>query len=274
MTAALANTHATTTLRAIGVFDSGVGGWSVVQQIRQILAHEDIIYIADSAFAPYGNKPQAQVYRRCQIISQWFQAQPVKAMVMACNTATAIAAEGLRKEFPFPIVAMEPAIKPATALTRSGVVGILATSHTAGSLRLQSLIDRFGRNITVVTQPCPGLVEQIEKGDVDGPATLQRLHPYLNRLRQRGADVIVLGCTHYPFIREAIQDYLGPAIQIIDSGKAVAKRLHQVLHETGVAHGSEHQAKLHVLTSGDPRQVGAVLEKLTQERLPIRSLGS
>ncbi len=219
---------------AIGVFDSGVGGISVLQEIRVLLPREDLFYVADSGHVPYGSKPDAFIRERSLRISSWLLEQGAKAIVVACNTATAAAAAALRSTYDVPIVAMEPAIKPAVAATRSGIVGVLATVNTTRSERLTSLIERFGRGVTILTQPCPGLVEQIEAGQLDTPATRELLQRYVQPLLQRGADTLVLGCTHYPFLRPLLADIAGADVALIDTGAAVARRTTQVLGERGL----------------------------------------
>src|SRR5688500_1303128 len=159
------------TTAPIGVFDSGVGGLSVLHDIRAVLPNEDLIYVADSGHVPYGSKSQEYIQERSIALTQFLIEQGAKTIVVACNTATAAAATRLRSVFSLPIVAMEPAVKPAAAATRSGVIGVLATVGTIKSAQLAALLERFGRGIEVVTQPCPGLVEQVEAGDLDGPET-------------------------------------------------------------------------------------------------------
>jgi glutamate racemase len=229
---------------AIGVFDSGVGGISVLREIRTLLPREDLLYVADSGHCPYGSKSESYIRERSLRVSRWLLEQGSKCIVVACNTATAAAATTLRTTFDAPIVAMEPAIKPAVAATRSGVVGVLATVGTARSERLTALIERFGRGVQILTQPCPGLVEQIEAGNLDGPVTRSLLQRYVEPLLQRGADTLVLGCTHYPFLRPLLADIAGPDVALIDTGAAVARRADQVLGEhdllRAVGTGVEH----------------------------------
>ena len=218
----------------IGVFDSGVGGISVLRELRALMPREDLFYVADSGHCPYGSKPEQYIRERSQRIAGWLLDQGAKCVVVACNTATAAAATALRATFDAPIIAMEPAIKPAVSATRSGVVGVLATVGTARSERLTALIERFGRGVQILTQPCPGLVEQIEAGDLDGPVTRALLERYVAPLLGRGADTLVLGCTHYPFLRPLLADIVGSDVALIDTGAAVARRTLQVLGECGL----------------------------------------
>lgn len=216
----------------IGVFDSGVGGLSVLREIRAALPHESLLYVADSGHVPYGDKSQAYIRQRSLALSRFLLEQGAKAIVIACNTATAAAAGLLRAIFDVPIVAMEPAVKPAVTATRSGVIGVLATVGTLRSAQFAALLDRFGRGVEVVTQGCPGLVEQVEAGDLDGPATRALIERYTAPLVSRGADTIVLGCTHYPFLRPLIADVVGPDVALIDTGAAVARQLRRVLESS------------------------------------------
>jgi glutamate racemase len=214
----------------IGVFDSGVGGISVLQEIRALLPHEELIYVADSGHCPYGGKPYAEIQARASAISQFLVSLSCKTVVVACNTATAAAIETLRELFTqVPIVGMEPAVKPAAAATRSGVVGVLATGATLGGERFAGLAERFSSGVQLLDQACPGLVEQVEAGDLSGPETRQLLRHYVQPLLARGADTLVLGCTHYPFLRPVLEDLVGPEVVVIDTGAAVARQVLRVL---------------------------------------------
>ena len=180
----------------IGVFDSGVGGLSVLREIRRELPHEDLLYVADCGHAPYGDKPLAAIESRAVAITEFLLAQGAKTVVVACNTATGAAARVLRSRYPVPIVAMEPAVKPAVERTRSGVVGVLATRQTLASQTFAALLDRIDHCTRILPQPCPGLVERVESGDLDGAPTRTLLTGFLQPLLARGADTLVLGCTH------------------------------------------------------------------------------
>jgi len=220
--------------RPIGVFDSGIGGWSVLREIRRELPDESLIYVADSAYAPYGGRPDAEVAARAHALASFLVERGAKALVLACNTATAVAAASLRASFSLPIVAMEPAVKPAAALTRSGVIGVLATRRTVESEQLARLRDAHGRDVTILCHAAEGLVERIEAGDFDGPHTLALLMRYVQPLRERGADVLVLGCTHYPLIRPVIERIAGPDCQVLDPAPAVARELRRRLLVAGL----------------------------------------
>lgn len=215
----------------IGVFDSGVGGISVLKHIRALLPHEDLLYIADSKHAPYGNKPPEFICERTFTLADFLISQGAKALVVACNTATAAAIEDLRKEFSVPIIGMEPAVKPAAAATKTGVVGVLATVGTLKSAQFAALLESYGQGVTVVTEGCPGLVECIERGELATAETRSLLESYLKPLLDARADTIVLGCTHYPFVRPLIEEIVGKEITLIDTGAAVARQLQKRLAE-------------------------------------------
>nr|WP_294977686.1 glutamate racemase [uncultured Pseudomonas sp.] len=214
----------------IGVFDSGVGGLSVLHEIRARLPNESLIYLADCGHVPYGEKTPDYIRERCRAIAEFLLARGAKALVLACNTATAAAAADLRELYPqVPIVAMEPAVKPAAEATRSGVVGVLATTGTLKSARFAALLDRFAGDVRVITQPCPGLVERIEAGDLSGPQTRELLRHYVEPLLAEGCDTLILGCTHYPFLRPLLRELVADDISLIDTGAAVARQLERLL---------------------------------------------
>lgn len=218
--------------QAIGVFDSGIGGISVLQKIREQLPHETLIYVADSGHAPYGNKPREFIEARAFAISEFLVSQHIKALVVACNTATYAVAEKLRAHFTnVPIFAMEPGIKPAVLATRSGVIGTLATENTLSSEKFKKLVDEFAGDKKVLIQPCYGLVELIERGDLTSQQTRALLEKYIHPLLEQQVDTLVLGCTHYPFVRELIAEIAGNNVTIIETGEAVAKHVAKRLAE-------------------------------------------
>ncbi|HKS13928.1 MAG TPA: glutamate racemase [Pseudomonas sp.] len=219
-------------LAPVGVMDSGVGGLSVLREIQNLLPDESLLYVADCGHVPYGEKSPDYIRQRCRLIADFFHAQGAKAMVLACNTATVAAVADLRERYPgWPLVGMEPAVKPAAAATRSGVVGVLATTGTLQSAKFAALLDRFANDVQVVTQPCPGLVECIEKGDLNSPVLRQLLQGYVQPLLAAGCDTLILGCTHYPFLRPLLADLVPADVAIIDTGAAVARQLQRLLRE-------------------------------------------
>ncbi|MBY8959518.1 glutamate racemase [Pseudomonas sp. MIS38] len=216
----------------IAVFDSGVGGLSVLAEIQRLLPHESLLYFADCGHIPYGEKSPEFIRQRCNVMAGFFREQGAKALVIACNTATVAAVADLRRDFPdWPIVGMEPAVKPAAAATRSGVVGVLATTGTLQSAKFAALLDRFAADVRVITQPCPGLVELIESGDLHSAELRTLLQHYVDPLLANGCDTIILGCTHYPFLKPMLKTMIPDSISLIDTGAAVARQLQRLLAE-------------------------------------------
>ena len=218
-------------LAPIGVFDSGVGGLSVLRHLRTALPAEDFLYVADSGHAPYGARSPDFIRERSLAIGEFLHERGAKALVVACNTATAAAVDTLRAALPIPVVAMEPGIKPAVTATRSKIIGVLATAGTLESARFFSLVNRYAGDCEIITQPCAGLVECVEASELHSANTFALLKQYLEPLLAQGADTIVLGCTHYPFLRDALVELLGSNIAIIDTGAAVARELKRRLLE-------------------------------------------
>lgn len=256
----------------IGVFDSGVGGLSVLREIRQLLPHESLLYVADSGHVPYGEKSPEYIRERCVVIIEHLLAQGAKALVLACNTATAAAGAELRERYPqLPIVGMEPAVKPAAAATRSGVVGVLATTGTLKSAKFAALLDRFASDVRVITQPCPGLVECIEAGELQAPATRQLLQGYVAPLLAEGCDTLILGCTHYPFLRLLLHELVPESITLIDTGAAVARQLQRLLIQDDLLATAPVQPTRY-WSSGDTAQLCRVLPILLGEKAEVLSL--
>jgi len=217
----------------IGIFDSGIGGLSVLAEINKQLPDEKFIYIADAAFTPYGEKTETEIIQRCTKIVDYFVSLDVDIIVVACNTATAIAVNKLREIYTLPIVAMEPAVKPAVENSRNGIVGILATSMTLSSHRYAHLLERFATGAEVFEQASPGLVEQVELMQQDSLITKQLLHKYIDPLLKKNIDTIVLGCTHYPFLKNQIKEIVGEQVKVIDTAIAVTLELKRKLNEIG-----------------------------------------
>jgi glutamate racemase len=228
----------------IGVFDSGVGGLSVLGEIHSLLPRESLLYVADCGHIPYGEKTPEFILERCMIVAGFLREQGAKALVLACNTATAAAGAQLRERYPdWPIVGMEPAVKPAAAATRSGVVGVLATTGTLQSAKFAALLDRFAGDVRVITQPCPGLVELIETGDLLSPSIRTLLQGYVEPLLAEGCDTIILGCTHYPFLKPLLREMIPESISLIDTGSAVARQLQRLLTRNDLLNeGPAHDA--------------------------------
>lgn len=219
--------------RVVGVFDSGVGGLSVLKAIRQNQPSVDLVYIADCANAPYGSRAPEFIERRSQKIAGALIDAGAQLIVVACNTATTVAVQRLRSQYAIPIVAMEPAIKPAVTLSKTGVVAVLATERTLESTSVQSLCRDFGAKARILLQACPGLVEQVESGELASPQTRHMLNEFIQPLLAQGADTLVLGCTHYVFLQSAIQKIAGPQVQIVESSAAVAQQVTKQLGSLG-----------------------------------------
>jgi glutamate racemase len=256
----------------IGIFDSGVGGLSVLRDIRAALPDESIDYVADSANAPWGDKPAEYIRVRGLEIAGFLVGQGVKAIVIGSNTGTAGSAEALRATLTMPVIAIEPGIKPAAAATRSGVVGAIVTTTMGASDRMASLLDRFGRNVRVISVPVPGLVEHVEAADIDSPALRRLVEGYVQPLLDQGADTLVLGSTHYVFLRQLIADIAGDGVTIVDTGAAVARQLAHVLSERGIAapHGSTAAERF--WTSGEPAESSRVMSALLGRKVGVKKL--
>lgn len=218
--------------RAIGFFDSGWGGLSIMKTAREMLPLEDFIYVADCGYAPYGDQTHEFIVERARKIASFlFDEKQVKALVIACNTATAEAIDTLRQERPESIIiGVEPAIKPAVSLSKNKCIGMISTTRTAHSARYLSLVKRFGHNARILSVGCPGLMDCVEAGEFETEATQKLLHRYLDNLIKAGIDTLVLGCTHYPFLTSCIRSIVGPEVLIYEPSPAVAKHLKDRLH--------------------------------------------
>ncbi len=221
-------------MATIGIFDSGVGGLSVAAAIRQQLPGADLRYVADTAHVPYGPRPLLEVRGFAAAIAHFLIEQPVQVVVVACNTASAAALYPLRARFPAtPFVGMEPAVKPAAEQSRTGRVAVLATPATFQGALFASVVERFAHGVEVIPQICPGLVEQIEAGALATPQTEAMLRGWVEPLLARDIDALVLGCTHYPFVRPLLETICGPRVRVIDPSAAVARQVARVLEPAG-----------------------------------------
>jgi glutamate racemase len=215
--------------KPIGVFDSGVGGLSVLRTLRQQLSTEQFLYVADTGHAPYGDRSAQFIASRAIEVGRFFVHLNVKAIVIACNTASVVAASTLRDQLAVPVVAMEPAIKPATKATQFKVVLVLATSGTVRSESVARLCNDHGKDVRIILQACPGLADQVERGEFSSESTRALLRQYLQFGLAQGADTIVLGCTHYAFLTNEIKAIVGATVQIIEPSLAIADQLVRVL---------------------------------------------
>ena len=249
--------------RPIGVFDSGVGGLSVLREIRRALPAETLHYVADSGHAPYGDKSAAYIEARSRHIIGFLRQQGAKAVVVACNTVTGLVIEHLRAAFPaLPIVAIEPAVKPAAQATRSGIVGVLATRQTVASPGLARLVRAHANGRQLLLQACPGWVERVERGELDSPDTRAAVAQYVQPLLDLGADTLVLGCTHYPFLAPLVRSLAGDQVQVLDPAPAVARELARRLKALGLSRQASTPGTERFWTSADPQRIAPVIRKL------------
>lgn len=236
---------------AIGIFDSGVGGLSVLKAIRERIPQHPLIYFGDQNHVPYGPRKLEEVYSLSKVITQFLINQGAKLVVVACNTASAAALYPLREEFPdTPFVGMEPAVKPAAEKTHTGIVGVLATPATFQGKLYNSVVERFAKSVTIYQNTCPGLVQEIEKGNFQGEKTRKILENALLPMLDLGIDTVVLGCTHYPFVIPMIQEIVGTDVTVIDPSPAIANQTFRIMSElTCFDHVTEENTSL-LITSG------------------------
>lgn len=250
-------------MRPIGVFDSGVGGLSVWREIARRLPHEDTIYFADQIHIPYGPRSLAEIRGFSETITRFLLAQDCKAIVVACNTASAAALAHLRETFPaIPFIGMEPAVKPAAATTQTRVVGVLATPATFQGALFASVVERFANGVQLINQVCPGLVEQVEAGRIDALATDTMLRGFLQPILAANTDTVVLACTHYPFVIESIRRIAGPGVNVIDPAPAIARQVERVLSEHSLSAPAAHAGQHVFYTSGERAAFQQVLDRL------------
>jgi glutamate racemase len=262
-------------LYPIGIFDSGIGGLTVLRSVHQLLPDQPLLYVADQAHVPYGPRRLEDVRQFSEAITRYLLSQGARMVVVACNTASAAALKYLRSTFPeVPFVGMEPAVKPAAEHTKSGVVGVLATPATFQGELYASVVERFAQGVMLLQHTCPGLVSQIETGEL-GSAEIHRiLEEALQPMLAQGIDTVVLGCTHYPFVIPTIQEIVGPEVRVIDPAPAVARQVQRLLvasdlmeMERGL-HEQITPLPLHMVrfcTTGRPPEFERVLKNLLGE---------
>lgn len=268
-----APTSAHTEGARIGVFDSGLGGLSVLRALRVHLPQARLLYVADSGFAPYGERSADYIAQRVEVISAFLMSQGAQAIVVACNTATAAAVHLLRERHPsMPIVGVEPGVKPALALSPGRRVGVLATPGTLSSEKFQHLIARHGHDALILPVPCPGLAREIELGQLDTPSLRQLVATFAAPLRAAQVDTVVLGCTHYPFVAPLFQAELGPGVRLVDTADAVARqtaRLCEGLHATG---HDGLPGSVALWTTGEPAHLSRVAQQWLHLDTPAQAL--
>ncbi|MFH2039061.1 MAG: glutamate racemase [Chloroflexota bacterium] len=257
----------------IGIFDSGVGGLSVLKAIRQELPQESILYLADQIHVPYGKRSLAEVRLFSTAITQFLLDMGAKLIVVACNTASAAALNYLRITFPkISFVGMEPAVKPAAEISLTRRVGVIATSATFQGALYSSVVERFAQDVILFQQTCPGLVEQIEAGHLDSQKTRDILENALLPMIEKGIDTIVLGCTHYPFVISLIKDITGDGIRVIDPAPAVARQVNKMLKAGSLNNYDLETLSMKFFTTGDPFRFGKNLPKFLIESDVVNKL--
>ena len=260
--------------RPIGVFDSGVGGLSILSELRQALSHEDFLYFADSAYCPYGERPPAEVEALTLRAVQWLEAQRCKLAVIACNTACAFSLASVRAVVGIPVVGLVPALKPAVQRSRSGVVAVFATPMTLEGSLLREVTVRFAdpAGVRVLKIWHRDLVPLVEEGHSGAPQTRSLLRELLSPLAQAGADALVLGCTHYPFLVPAIQAEFADTFTLHDSGAGVAKQTKALLAQAGHLNPGAVDGQVTLYTTGEAQQVGEVARQLWPAAVRVRAL--
>ncbi len=250
----------------IGIFDSGVGGLSVLRAVRSQLQCHPVIYLADQGHVPYGARTKEEVRLFAVGITRFLLSQGADVIVVACNAASAAALYHLRAMFPeVPFVGMEPAVKPAASTTRSGVIGVLATPVTFQGELYASVVERYAKGVTILTDTCPGLVNQIEDGLLESQETRMILERALQPMIAAGIDTIVMGCTHYPFIIPLVQQIVGPNVQVIDPAPAVARQTGRLIQTRDLRRGCDQPGNVRFYTTGDPYHLGEMLPRLLGE---------
>ncbi len=257
----------------IGVFDSGVGGLSILRAIREQMPEEAILYFGDQGHIPYGPRPLQQVRDFSESITRFLLEKDAKLIVVACNAASAAALTNLRQTFPdMDFVGMEPAVKPAAEHTQTGVVGVLATPATFQGALFASVVERFAGGVELLKDTCPGLVQQIEAGDLDGPVTRRILEKALRPMLIRNIDTVVLGCTHYPFVIGLIQDIVGAKVRVIDPAPAVARQVRRLLDGSGLRNAAGGRGQMQFFTSSGAGSMQSLLPRLLGEAGPVKTL--
>lgn len=256
----------TTSLSPIGVFDSGVGGLSVLRAIRAQMPEEHVIFFGDQVHIPYGPRPMEQIREFSETITRFLLEREAKIIVVACNTASAAALKYLRETFPdVSFVGMEPAVKPAAEHTQTGKVGVLATPATFQGALYASVVERFAHGVELFQNTCSGLVQQIEQGNLNGLETRRILVEALLPMLEKNIDTVVLGCTHYPFVIPLIQQIVGEDVRVIDPAPSVAKQIRRVLEAKGLKNESAGPGEVKFYTSGAPQELMSLLPLLLGE---------
>ena len=255
----------------IGAFDSGLGGLSIIAEIRRLLPAEDIVYYADNGYCPYGGRSDEWLRERSLYLAQFLIERGAKVIVVACNTASAAGLEHLRATFSVPVVGLVPAVKPAVAATRTRTVGVLATKGTNRGRLLSDVIERFATpaNVKVVVAAPSGLVEAVEAGKLDTPETAEAVRKAIEPMLEQGVDALVLGCTHYPFLKPLLREIAGEGVCLLDSGDGVARQTKRVLEARHLLRRDPHDGVLRVYTSGELGVVRPLVWRLVGEEVEV-----
>ena len=256
----------------VGVFDSGVGGLSVLREIHRLIPQIPLFFIADQAHVPYGKRQLDEIRSFSLAISRFLLSKGARLIVAACNTASAAALSALRETLPeTPFVGMEPAVKPATRQTDNGIVGVLATPATFQGRMYSTLVERFAQNVRLLTNTLPGLVEAVERGELDSPATRSILENAIKPMLAQGADTLVLGCTHFPFVLPLIREIAGPDVKVIDPAPAIARRTAYLLEQSNISFAAGAEVQPVFATTGDSAQFRNAIHNLLKiETEPIQ----
>ncbi|HEY4513174.1 MAG TPA: glutamate racemase, partial [Candidatus Paceibacterota bacterium] len=259
--------------KPIGVFDSGVGGLSVLKEIKKILPNENFVFLADQLYVPYGEKTKKQLIDRCVKITDFFiKNHDIKMMVVACNTATCGAINELRGKYAFPIVGTVPAVKPASLMTKSGTIGVISTPSTSKSIMLKNIIKEDCKGINILNIGCKNLENAVEEGDLYSPKVKKLMQKYLKAVSESKADYLVLGCTHYPFLREPISKILRPGIKLLDSGGAIAKRTKVLLTAKNMKNKERVKGKTAYFTTGKSAKFSKVASTLLKAKIGSKTV--
>ncbi|MCW8833991.1 MAG: glutamate racemase [Colwellia sp.] len=255
--------------KSIGIFDSGVGGLSIARAIKQLLPDENLVYFADIEFSPYGNKPQKTINQRSEDIVNFLIKQDCKIVVMACNTATVNSISDLRSKFSIPIIGVEPAIKPAALQSKTGVIGVLATEQTLESASFQLLKSKHIQKVNIETKACPKFVSLVESLNHDNKQALEIAEQYIQPLLSKGCDQIVLGCTHFSFLRSTIDRVVGKEANVIDTATPVAMQVKRQLHHNDLKKISDVEGVIEFWTSGDPIKATESISELWEQDVNV-----
>jgi glutamate racemase len=255
----------------IGVFDSGVGGLSILAQLQKLLPRENFVFLADQLYVPYGEKSKKELLQLVYKITDYFiREHNIKMLVIACNTATCYTIKELRGKYRLPIVGTEPAIKPAARNNKSGLIAVISTPATSKSKTIKRLIREFAQGIEVLNIGCKNLENTVEEGSLNDAKVKNLLKKYLDPVKNSRADQLVLGCTHYPFLKETIRKILGPKVKLVDSGGAIAKRTKYLVEKHKIS--NERGGKALYFTTGNSEKFEKVAMQLLKKRVHAKKV--